>query len=279
MLQPLKNLVKGLKARAYVLTGQRPWTLGYAEHKMKVIRDILADRRQLALFSDQAGLPRGFGFRLDERVIELPWVIARLGRSAEGLLDAGSALNHRYILSLPVFAAKKITIMTLAPENELKKPPITYVYGDLRRTGLASEAFDEIVCLSTLEHVGMDNTLFYTQDPGLKEANTEGYKLVVTELRRLLKPGGKLWITVPFGRYENHGWLQQFDRRMVRSVVELFAGRAARDAYFRYLPDGWQAADAADCEECRYFDLRKQGDYDADRAAAARAVACLELVK
>ena len=247
---------------------------------MNVIRDILADRRAArSLFGPGRAAPRvRFPARRAGDRTALGHRQARTKRRR--LLDAGSALNHRYILSLPVFTAKKINDhdpgarerAEKAPDNlRLWRPPEDRAGQRKLRTRSSASRRSSTSAWTTRSSI--------LGTPDLKEADTEGYKPAVTELRRLLKPGGKLWITVPFGRYENHGWLQQFDLRMIRSLIELFAGRAAREAYFRYLPDGWQAAGAADCEECRYFDLRKQGDYDADRAAAARAVACLELVK
>jgi ubiquinone/menaquinone biosynthesis C-methylase UbiE len=46
----------------------------------------------------------------------------------------------------------------------MKQNNISYVYGDLRNTILKDQCFDEIVCISTLEHIGMDNTMLYTKD-------------------------------------------------------------------------------------------------------------------
>jgi hypothetical protein len=275
----IKGLVKTLKSCSYKLAGRRPWTLGYAEHKAEVIRGLLADRKMLACFSGDAPLPRGFGFRLDERVIELPWAISGLSPDCKMLLDAGSALNYTDILDLPIFAEKRITIMSLAPERIMDRPGISYVYGDLRHTEMASGAFDEIVCISTLEHIGMDNTVFYTQAPEQRQKNREDYKLVVAEFHRLLKLGGKLWITVPYGRREDHGWFQQFDGSMVQCVIDLFGGRSTRVRYFRYFPEGWRGVGAEACADCHYFELRTEKRYGDDLAAAARSVACLELTK
>jgi hypothetical protein len=64
------------------------------------------------------------------------------------------------------------------------------VYEDLRETCYRDGYFDWVVCISTLKHVGLDNTRFYTSDPDRNELNPDDYVRVVTELRRVLKPAG-----------------------------------------------------------------------------------------
>jgi hypothetical protein len=57
--------------------------------------------------------------------------------------------------------------------------------------------------------------------------------------------------------------------------------------YYRYSKAGWNIANQADCTNVRYFNVHKTKyfdknstlDVDADKAAAARAIAALELTK
>jgi len=84
---------------------------------------------------------------------------------------------------------------------------------------------------------------------------------------------------VPYGRYENHGWLQQFDRERLESILDVFGGTPTTVAFYKYFADGWQLVDADACGDCRYFDMQRRKDYEPDYVAAARAVACAELVK
>lgn len=53
----------------------------------------------------------------------------------------------------------------------------------------------------------MNNTLLYSNAVRFDEFKPNDYLDVVCKFKRLLKLGGKLFITVPYGRYENHGWL------------------------------------------------------------------------
>jgi ubiquinone/menaquinone biosynthesis C-methylase UbiE len=141
------------------------------------------------------------------------------------------------------------------------------------------ESFDEIVCISTLEHIGMDNTMLYSSDANFEENRPADYLQAVQEFRRLLKPDGKLLVTVPYGRYENHGWLQQFDRGMVEAVLLSFDGTTSAVTYYQYGTQGWQVSSPDECSNCTYFDIHHRTGYEPDYVAAARAVACIEMIK
>ncbi|MDP2815693.1 MAG: methyltransferase domain-containing protein [Rectinemataceae bacterium] len=244
-----------------------------------VIARILSDRKLIASFGNNDELPANYGDHLDERVVEFPWIFARLEHGDGRLLDAGSALNFSYLMDHGVMVQKRIVIYTLSPEGVIKRPNISYVYGDLRHTFFQDESFDEIVCISTLEHIGMNNTMLYSADAHFEENRPEDYLQVIHEFRRLLKTGGKLLVTVPYGCYENHGWLQQFDRTMVEAVLHSFDGSTFEVAYYRYGSMGWQISSANDCSDCAYFDIHHRQGYEPDYVAAARAVACIEMIK
>jgi SAM-dependent methyltransferase len=260
-------------------SGQKPWTTGYDDYKEMFITGTLQDKDLLDRFSHDVPVPLNYGFRLDERVVEYPWLFSRLENANRLLLDAGSALNFPYLLDLPALKTRNVVIYTLSPESILSRGNISYIYGDLRQTILKSECFDEIVCISTLEHIGMDNTALYSTDNNFAEFRPNDYQIAVKEFYRLMKPGGKLYITVPYGRYFNHGWLQVFDEGMVDNITQVFNGSNVSKVYYRYLPEGWQISTADECAQCDYFDIHNQPHYDSDYAAAARAVVCMEMVK
>jgi SAM-dependent methyltransferase len=253
--------------------------MGYSEYKETVIRDVLENKNLLDCFLHNRVLPAQYGYRLDERIVEYPWILARLGVAGRLLLDAGSALNFPYILDRPELNRRSVVIYNLSPENVVRRNNVSYIYGDLRQTILKSECFDEIVCISTLEHVGMDNTFLYSKDPRLKECRHDDFRDVVREFKRVLKPGGKLFITVPYGRYKNYGWLQQFDKKMVEAVLAVFGGSASTVTYYKYFADAWQVAEASVCAESSYFDIHHRSGYEPDYVAAARAIACIEMEK
>lgn len=271
----IKRIYHAINCILFVLNGMKPWRIGYNFYKHKKIREAL-ERGGF----DAKKLPQGYGFRIDDRIVEYPWFFSRLPAKAGNLLDAGSALNFDYMLSHKALESKKIFISTLAPECLcFYQRGVSYVYQDLRDTCYKDDYFDWIVCLSTLEHVGMDNTMIYTKDSTKMENDRWAYLLAIKEFRRILKPGGVLYLSVPFGRYKNHGWFQVFDGAMVDRIINAFSPSSAVENYFNYEPKGWKAASMEDCKDATFFDIQQRKTYDKDYAAAARANVCVEMVK
>ena len=273
---------------SYLKSDRRPWRFGYGVYRNKYLADIIYNPSTLEIFLKLQPLPLGYGFRLDARIVEIPWALARVAEQMGRLLDAGSSLNHEGVLGAPPLAGKKITIVTLAPETECHwKKGISYVFDDLRNLEFRYEYFDIITCISTIEHVGMDNTMYTGTSDETRGRNTSDFILAIKEVRRVLKPRGVLYITFPFGKYENHGWFQQFDSQLTDTLIGEFAPSHFQEAVFRYDPDGWKLSDRASCADCRFFDVHKSKyfdpkstiEYPPDYPAGERAVACLELYK
>ncbi|MCD4743171.1 MAG: class I SAM-dependent methyltransferase [Desulfobacteraceae bacterium] len=283
LIQRYKKIYLSIRAyfrlKKYLFSGRKPWTTGYGEYKEKYLCNSFKNNDLLDCFNNNKRLPINYGVGIDERVVEYGWLFSRIGDENQFLLDAGSALNLPYILGQPVLKNRSIVIYNLAPEQIIRRSNLSYIYGDLKQTILRSECFDEIVCVSVLEHVGMNNTLLYSENSTYNEFNPDDYQVVIREFKRLLKPGGKLFLTVPYGCYGNHGWLQQFDQKMIKKLIEVFDGSRNEVIYYKYSSTGWQISDSVDSANCSYFDIHKKSGYDQDNAAAARAVACIELVK
>jgi SAM-dependent methyltransferase len=276
-IAPVPNEVQARLA-AYEDAGRIPWSVGYADYKHGVLKRALRDADLLARFAGEGPLPTGWGVRLDERLVEYPWLFARAARFGARVLDAGSTLNEPLFLEQPALAEKDVLVYDLDHKYMARRPRVSYVWGDLRDTMLRDGAFDTVVCLSTLEHVGLDNTRLYTSDPRFRESALDGWKPVLAEFQRLLKAGGRAFVSVPFGVPENLGWMQVFDAEGLARLQAAWAG-PAEIAFFRYDAQGWQRADAAACADRRYFDVHSGTGAGPDGAAAARAVACLELTR
>ena len=269
--------------RRYYRNGQNPFGPGYGPAKLAYLRNVFDSPDVMHCFRKQQSLPDRYGFRFDERVIELPWVLAHDDSIRGRVLDAGSALNDPELLQYFTGTGRNLHILTLSPESHCGwHQGISYLFEDLRNLPYRDEWFDTCICISTLEHVGMD-TRIYTKSKHPVPVDTAAYLQALAELKRVLKKGGILYLTVPFGQYENHGWLQQFDVTMIDKVISVFHVKKSTVAYFRYVDGtGWQIAGADECQGARYVDRVSPGKKDglsADRAVAAGAVACMECIK
>jgi SAM-dependent methyltransferase len=258
----------------FPVSGHRHGTRWYMPYR------IQETTRAIQSGLDMRALPAGYGRWLDERIVEYPWLFAHLPDGPGKLLDAGSALNFDYMLREPKLRQKQLTIMTLAPEDEcFWKLGVSYVFGDLRNLCFREGHFDYIVSISTVEHIGLDNTLLYTQDPEKRETNTGSYRAALQELRRVLRPGGKLYLTVPFGRHDVRKWLQVFDAQMVEEMVAAFRPASHSIDYFLYdSRTGWELSSAQRASNARYFDFRQDQPWEG-HPVAAEAIAAMELVK
>ena len=282
------NAVKRKRLASYLKSDRRPWREGYYEYREKCLSEAVVDQTLLDTLAANRPLPAGYGYRLDARLIEIPWVLSRV-RKLDGarFLDAGSAFNYDFVLTAPALKEKQTTIVTLAPEGQaFWQLGISYVFGDLRDLDFRDERFDAVACISTIEHIGMDNTM-YAEGRIAQRSDPSEFLLAVKELKRVLKSGGSLYISFPFGRYENHGWFQQFDAELVDTLISAFAPSQFTERIYQYHPDGWQLSNREACKDCEFFDVHisKYNDpnstieYPEDYPAGERGLACLELIK
>jgi SAM-dependent methyltransferase len=237
-----------------------PFGEKYRTRHQAFVSAMLDDGAMIARFAAGELLPPEYGLGLDERCVEYPWLFAQ--RPAGELLDAGSTLNHSFVLDrlLPMVAG--LHIVTLAYEGlAFPERGVSYVYGDLRRLPHRDGVFDTVASLSTLEHVGMDNSRYGGGGRDIDPA--EERRRAVQELRRVTRPDGRLFVSVPYGRYEDHGWIEQFD---AERVAELAAGLSdAVVAVYAYGPGGWQVSSLEEAATSRF----------SDHVPAAAAVACI----
>lgn len=265
-----------------------PWGAGYGERRWAELARLLGDPATLGAFRAAEPLPPGHGVALDERCVELPWLVAMLGAGAGRTLDAGSALNHAVVLDAVLPLVDRLDVVTLAPEAECHwRRGVSYLFEDLRLLPFRDDLYDTVACVSTLEHVGFDNTPF-SHDPLHRERAPMDFLDAVRELRRVTAPGGRLLLTVPFGRRQQFAGFQQFDLELLERAVDAYGPAEAELGYYRYTSQGWELSDAAGCADAEYVEwvaaawsgarMPQPPPVESDGAAAARAVACCVLV-
>jgi SAM-dependent methyltransferase len=196
----------------------------------------------------------------DERLIEMPWVLARY-RGEPRVVDIGYANAAPGYLEALVAAAPD-GVVGLDPV-EAQVEGIRPVVGDLRALPFPDASFDVLLCVSTIEHVGRDNRVYGAGE----ERDESGIREALREIRRVLAPGGRALVTVPTGVEQDHGWFVQLPAATWRALFEEAALKISEEEVYELGPDGWRAA-AGDAEEARY----------GERGAAASAVYCVELV-
>lgn len=174
----------------------------------------------------------------NERCIELPLGLELAGLDQPGwVLDAGCALLPAINL-FPKEMAPIAHLMHLTMDigHEQVKPrgrQGSYVSADLRDLSIfADRAFDRVVCISTLEHVGFDNE----QYGGTTEHDPASVHRAINELWRVTKE--RLLVTVPvhFSAAENDRW-RYFSPRQ---LSECFGGRGVLTIrYYAKCDAGW----------------------------------------
>lgn len=246
-------------------------TRRYIGRHVRTVKKGLVDPHLIAAVRDGGRLPSGYGTRLDERVVEFPWLLAMAPTGR--VLDAGSTLNHAHVLDAFLPTLEELHIATLEPEHlAFPQRRVSYTFCDLRELPYRDDLFDTIVSSSTLEHVGMDNERYGVPVARAADPDAE-LDRALTELRRVLRPGGRMLVTVPYGCAEDRGWMRTFDRLGIERIVRAASAQTAQIAVFAYGSEGWQTSDLEAGAQARFRD----NDNDTDNAAAARAVACLAL--
>jgi len=195
----------------------------------------------------------------DERIVEIPWVLSRLVPSGR-VLEVGYAYAEAVYLAGLVRAGVELVGLDLAERDVDGMERIT---ADVRSIPLPGDSIDQVLLVSTLEHVGADNSgygLAAEDDPGSRAE-------ALRELGRVLRPRGSLLVTVPLGEPGDHGWFRLDD---VAGWTGLFAAAGLfveeQEAY-ELTEEGWRAAPGFEAGGVAY----------GDRGPAASAVLCTEL--
>ena len=193
---------------------------------------------------------------VDERSVEIRWCLSRYAGEPK-VLDAGYAhAEPAYLAALAGLGARDLVGVDLAAAEV---PGLRSVQADIRSLPFADGEFDVVLAISTLEHVGRDNTQYGLAD------ERDGASLD-TALRELRRVGRRVLVTVPTGAeqlrpeqvvHEPRAWVGRFEA----------AGFVIwEDELYELGTDGWRSV----------TDLSPGLGYG-DRGPGASAVLCAEL--
>jgi len=195
----------------------------------------------------------------DERVIEVPWVLSRLVPSGR-VLEVGYAFAEAPYLAALLRSGVELVGVDLAGRDV---EGMERVQADVRDLPLPDADVDQALLVSTLEHVGADNSGYGLEAEEAPASRADALR----ELGRVLRPRARLLVTVPLGEPGDHGWFRLDD---VAGWNGLFASAGLfveeQEAY-ELTADGWRAAPG----------FRAEGVGYGDHGPAASAVLCTAL--
>jgi SAM-dependent methyltransferase len=129
------------------------------------------------------------------RKFEYPFLARCLARSDVSkniIVDMGG--GHSYSTVVPMlfrYPNTRILSIDVVNHSRMSRYNVEYVTGDCIQTNLPEQSADVVALISTLEHVGLGRW----GDP----LDVEGDIKAMREAWRILKPGGHVVLTIPYG--------------------------------------------------------------------------------
>jgi len=199
---------------------------------------------------------------LSERIAEYALVFQKITKPHSLILDVGS--SESFLPYQLATLGHTVVASDLFPPNQrwrrpgargnwmvkddwgdylLKHPRLRFVREDATRLGHAGNTFDYVTAISTIEHFGCYGVR--APDPTVVGRRAMG------EMHRVLKPGGALLISVPYGiggdSPRNRLLQLVFNEPLLAQYLERFAvvGRC----YFAYRGYHWHECDRLEAEQ------------------------------
>lgn len=129
-----------------------------------------------------------------DRDIEYSWIVANLPKGGGEALDFGCGTGSY----LGLIAARQGFNVTAIDFGDVKwpyfHPKLKFIQGDFLKLDFPSRSFNLIINCSSIEHVGLAGRY------GIKENRPDGDLEAMAKMRKILKPKGKMLLTIPVGQ-------------------------------------------------------------------------------
>ncbi|MGB9684418.1 MAG: class I SAM-dependent methyltransferase [Candidatus Bathyarchaeales archaeon] len=193
--------------------------------------------------------------RVHERNTEYLWLWDMLELEGD-ILDVGCVDSKlaETLAKLGVF--KEVWGIDIRP---YPNAPFRFIQEDIRRTSLPTEYFDQIVAISTIEHVGMNCYGNSWIDP------VHGDRMAILEMYRILADGGDMYITLPYGNSIGDYWIRYYNKNTLNNLLY---GLGYDATYYRKIGDKWV--------ECNEEEAAKM---PSGEGALPNAIVCVWVVK
>ncbi len=133
--------------------------------------------------------------KFHSRCVEYPFAASHLGLSKK-ILDIGSAKSDplwlQWLDSLPI---EVHAIDFDSPPRKYQN--ISFHKSDVRNIPFNDNTFEKVFAISVIEHIGMEDPQVGSMN--LPSFEKDGDSRAIEELIRVLKPGGEIVMTIPFG--------------------------------------------------------------------------------
>jgi SAM-dependent methyltransferase len=218
----------------------RKW-LGWLVAILVVLQSVLMwfSKKEYKLFSDclfhnrkQASHPW-----IGERAIEYPWAYKNISDLKNGkIMDVG-AKEGLPITDMLLENQNIVYAIDLNAVATHQNGNLIIAKGDIISTTFEDNFFDSVIVISTLEHIGVAGRY------GISVANETGDFQAMSEIFRVLKPGGKVLVTVPYGMGKSLPLNRLYDAERTKKLFTNF--EITQSQYFIFHPEYelWLEAD------------------------------------
>lgn len=211
----------------------------YFVFKNKIWQKIPIFSRGLVILGKHLSLIRNHFFKVicNERIAETPLIISNINIPKAQILDVGS---NESLMPLHLAAVGHAVTALDLNFYEYKHPNVTFLQGDICKVKLPKEQFDYVTFLSTLEHIGLGAY-------GEKQFE-RGDEQALRNVYSSLKTGGRLMISVPFGKKETSRTQRVYDLRDMLDITKQYTLEKSR--FFIGVDQSfWQECQEKDLDE------------------------------
>jgi SAM-dependent methyltransferase len=180
---------------------------------------------------------------LSERAVEYRFLARNLlpFKKNMKILDVGSE-QSALTKALAKFGNNKkwevfgIDIAERLPHMSKEESCLLLMRMDARFAAFRDEVFDKIICVSTVEHIGVRSSHYL-----VGEYDTRGDVKAFSEIYRILKKGGRVVLTVPFTDESIHGSHKEhriYNSSTLSKLISRF--RVKRKELYIYIEGKWK---------------------------------------